>query len=50
MKKDIYKKGILIMEKKQKNSNSPTHCVICGCMPRPGEWSIVAENCCYDCA
>jgi hypothetical protein len=27
-----------------------THCVICGCTPKPDEWSIVAENCCYDCA
>ena len=25
-------------------------CVICGCTPKPDEWSIVAENCCYDCA
>ncbi len=27
-----------------------THCVICGCHPKPDEWSIVAVNCCYDCA
>ena len=27
-----------------------THCVICGCTPKPDEWSIVAENCCFDCA
>ena len=25
-------------------------CVICGCMPKPAEWSSVAKNCCYDCA
>ena len=36
------------MEKKIKNR--PTHCVICGTAPKPDEWSIVAQNCCYDCA
>ena len=27
-----------------------THCAICGCTPKPDEWSIMAENCCFDCA
>jgi hypothetical protein len=27
-----------------------THCAVCGCTPKPDEWSIVAENCCFDCA
>ena len=27
-----------------------THCVFCGCAPKPDGWSIVAENCCFDCA
>ena len=27
-----------------------TECAICGCEPKPDEWSIVAENCCFDCA
>ena len=30
--------------------NTKTHCVICGCTPKPDEWSIMAENCCFDCA
>ena len=36
------------MEKK--TENKPSHCVICGIAPKPDEWSIVAENCCFDCA
>jgi len=27
-----------------------THCVICGCTPKPDEWSSQVENCCLDCA
>ena len=26
-----------------------THCAICGCTPRPDEWSALEENCCFDC-
>ena len=26
-----------------------THCVICGCAPKPDEWSAQVENCCIDC-
>ena len=26
-----------------------THCVICGCTPKPDEWSSQIENCCFDC-
>ena len=25
-------------------------CVICGCTPKPDEWSAQVENCCFDCA
>ena len=25
-------------------------CVVCGCTVAPDEWSVVAENCCFDCA
>jgi len=28
----------------------PMNCVICGCTPKPDEWSSQVENCCYDCA
>jgi hypothetical protein len=27
-----------------------THCVICGCTPKPDEWSLQVKNCCFDCA
>ena len=27
-----------------------THCAICGCAPKPDEWSAQVENCCFDCA
>ena len=27
-----------------------TECVICGCTPKPDEWSSRVENCCFDCA
>ena len=27
-----------------------THCAVCGCTPKPDEWSAQVENCCFDCA
>ena len=27
-----------------------TQCALCGCMPKPDEWSSRVENCCFDCA
>ena len=27
-----------------------TECVVCGCTPKPDEWSSQVENCCFDCA
>ena len=24
-------------------------CVLCGCTPKPDEWSSQVENCCFDC-
>ena len=30
--------------------NRPTHCAVCGCTPKPDEWSSQVENCCFDCA
>ena len=26
-----------------------THCAVCGCTPKPDEWSTQIENCCIDC-
>ena len=26
-----------------------THCAVCGCTPKPDEWSVRIENCCIDC-
>ena len=25
-------------------------CVICGCTPKPDEWSAQVDNACFDCA
>ena len=27
-----------------------TECALCGCTPKPDEWSSQVENCCFDCA
>ena len=27
----------------------PVECAVCGCMPKPDEWSSRVENCCIDC-
>tara|TARA_R110000751_G_scaffold22600_1_gene63552 strand:+ start:499 stop:663 length:165 start_codon:yes stop_codon:yes gene_type:complete len=27
-----------------------TECAICGCTPKPDEWSSRVDNCCIDCA
>ena len=28
--------------------NQP-HCLVCGCTPKPDEWSQDYDNCCMDC-
>jgi hypothetical protein len=28
--------------------NRPTHCTVCGCTPKPDEWSHIA-GICFDC-
>jgi len=33
----------------KKNMNY-TECAVCGCHPKPDEWSSRVENCCIDCA
>ena len=33
----------------QANKAPPIECVVCGCMPKPDEWSSRVENCCIDC-
>ena len=25
------------------------HCLVCGCTPKPDEWSPYYDNCCIDC-
>jgi hypothetical protein len=25
------------------------HCLVCGCTPKPDEWSPYHDNCCIDC-
>ena len=64
-RKDTFRQGILKMEKLFTNEKQikraiqaavdqanlvKTHCVICGCTPKPDEWSAQVENCCFDCA
>ena len=66
IKKDTYKQDILKMaenmltnQKETKRAITAamdqankvrTHCAICGCTPKPDEWSSQVENCCFDCA
>ena len=38
------------VDQANKVKNRPTHCAICGCTPKPDEWSSQVENCCFDCA
>jgi len=32
-----------------KANNYYTECAICGCTPKPGEWSTIQEGVCFDC-
>jgi len=66
IKKDTYKQDILKMAENMLTNQKETkraikaavdqankvrtHCVICGCTPKPDEWSSQVENCCFDCA
>ena len=38
------------VDQANKTKNPPTHCVLCGSIPKPDEWSSQVENCCIDCA
>ena len=38
------------VDQANKTKNPPTHCVLCGSIPKPDEWSSQVENCCFDCA
>ena len=40
---------VLVMEKESKPVVF-THCVFCGTMPAPDQWSTQIENACFDCA
>ena len=31
-------------------SDVEVHCVLCGCTPKPDQWSTQVENACFDCA
>ena len=33
----------------QANKVKPIECAVCGCIPKPDEWSSRVENCCIDC-
>ena len=48
-----YKKKIFCLEcscREYLKNNRPTHCVLCGCTPKPDEWSAQVDNACFDCA
>ena len=47
IKKEMFKPRYLVME--EKKNNIYTHCVFCGCAPKPDEWSSQVENACFDC-
>ena len=58
IKKDDVSPEVLEMEEKTPTgiismttrNNIYTHCVFCGCAPKPDEWSSQVENACFDCA
>jgi hypothetical protein len=50
IRKDTFNKEVLGMEEKIRMENRPTECVLCGCAPKPDEWSSQVENACLDCA
>tara|TARA_R100001086_G_scaffold234369_1_gene156616 strand:+ start:1046 stop:1219 length:174 start_codon:yes stop_codon:yes gene_type:complete len=38
------------VDQANKTKKHPTHCVLCGSIPKSDEWSSQVENCCMDCA
>jgi|TARA_R100001244_G_scaffold49940_1_gene43972 hypothetical protein len=48
-KKEV-KQGWEYTSEGEKKPMINTECVLCGCMPKPDEWSPQIENCCIDCA
>ena len=37
------------VDQSNKVKNRPTHCAVCGCTPKPDEWSAQIDNCCFNC-
>ena len=37
------------VDQANKVKKSTTHCAVCGCTPKPDEWSARVKNCCLDC-
>ena len=37
------------VDQANKVKKSTTHCAVCGCTPKPDEWSARVKNCCFDC-
>ena len=43
-------KAAVDQSRKVLKKNHPPFCALCGCIPKPDEWSAQVENCCFDCA
>ena len=37
------------VDQANKVKKNQSHCLICGCTPKPDEWSQDYDNCCFDC-
>ena len=37
------------VDQANKVKKRPTHCVLCGCAPKPDEWSAQVQGVCFDC-
>ena len=48
--KKLFKSLLVLVMEKESKPVVFTHCVFCGTMPAPDQWSTQIENACFDCA
>ena len=41
--------GIISQERLDENKKLSTGCKLCGCIPKPDEWSSQVQGVCFDC-
>ena len=47
--KETKRASMAAVDQANKVKKLATHCVLCGCAPKPDEWSAQVQGVCFDC-